>query len=102
MVEPVHGVVDDPTFRRMRRMVRGYVVAEARMKLMAAQPGTKEHAAARRRLTWARHMLRCSDPGLSAVRGVSGWVPTSVMLSIASAAGWSGEVADGLGACSAA
>jgi hypothetical protein len=38
-------------------------------------------------------MLRCSDPGLSAVRGVSGWVPGSVVVSMALAAGWSGEVA---------
>ena len=93
-VEPVHGVVDDPTFRRMRRMVRAYVVADARSTLLAARPGTTAHAAARRRLTWARHMLRCNDPGLSAVRGFSGWVPESVWLSIATAAGWSGEVTD--------
>lgn len=81
-------------FRRMRRMVRGYVVAEARAALLAARPDTTAHAAARRRLTWARHMLRGSDPGLSAVRGFSGWVPAPVMLSLALVAGWSGEVTD--------
>jgi hypothetical protein len=91
-VPPVHGVVDDPTFRRMRRMVRAYVIAESRAALLAARPGTKAHTDARRRLTWARRMLRCNDPGLSAVRGFSGWVPGPVVVSMALAAGWSGEV----------
>lgn len=65
--EPVHGVMDVPTFRRLRRMIRAYTVAQARADLLASAPGSTAHAAARRRLTWARHMLRCSDPGLSAV-----------------------------------
>lgn len=91
-VEPIHGQMDDPTFRRMRRMVRSYVVAEARSALLAARPGTPAHAAARRRLTWARHMLRCNDRSLSAVRGFSGWVPGPALVSMALAAGWTGEV----------
>jgi hypothetical protein len=32
--------MDDLVFRRMRRMVRAYVVAEARSMLLASQPGT--------------------------------------------------------------
>ena len=91
-VEPIHGQMDDPTFRRMRRMVRSYVVAEARSTLLAARPGTPAHASARRRLTWARHMLRCNDRSLSAVRGFSGWVPGPALVSMALAAGWTGEV----------
>lgn len=91
-VPPIHGVVDDPTFRRIRRTVRAYVVAESRAALLAAQPGTKGHNDSRRRLTWARRMLRCNDPGLSAVRGFSGCVPGPVVVSMALAAGWSGEV----------
>jgi hypothetical protein len=92
VVEPVHGVMDDPTFRRLRRMIRAYTVAQARADLLASAPGSTAHAAARRRLSWARHMLRCNDPGLSAVRGLSGWVPGAVVTSMALAAGWSGEV----------
>ena len=91
-VEPIHGQMDDPTFRRMRRMVRSYVVAEARSTLLAARPGTPAHASARRRLTWARHMLRCNDRSLSAVRGFSSWVPGPALVSMALAAGWTGEV----------
>ncbi len=90
--EPVSAVIDDVTMRRVRRMVRGYVVAEARAAVLAARPGTTAHKAAVRRLGWARRMLRCNDRGLSSVRGVSGWVPGSVVLTFALAAGWSGEV----------
>ena len=92
VVEPVHGVMDDPTFRRLRRMIRAYTIAQARADLLASAPGSTAHAAARRRLSWARHMLRCNDPGLSAVRGLSGWVPGSIVVTMALAAGWSGEV----------
>jgi hypothetical protein len=90
--EPVMAVIDDPTMRRVRRMERGYVVAEARSAVLAAKPGTTAHKAAVRRLVWARRMLRCNDRSLSSVRGMSGWVPGSVSLRFASAAGWSGEV----------
>lgn len=95
VVEPVAGVIDDPTYRRLRRLVRSFTVAEARAVALATRPGTADARQAWKRVAWAKRMLRCDDRGLSSVRGVSGWVPASVMVPLALAAGWSGEVAGG-------
>lgn len=92
LVEPVAGVLDDQAFRRLRRMVRGYVIAEARSWAVQQVPGTKEHRDAWGRVSWARRMLRCNDRGLSAVRGMSEWVPGPLLLAMAAAAGWDGEL----------
>jgi hypothetical protein len=51
---------------RYRRLVRSWRIANAR------QSGDK------RRIVYARKMLQSSDPRLSAVRGVSDWVPEEV------------------------
>jgi hypothetical protein len=53
---------------RYRRLVRAWTIADARK---SGDP---------KRIAWARGMLRCNDPKLSTVRGVSGWVPESVTL----------------------
>lgn len=90
--EPTAMVLDDPSFRRMRRLVRSYVIAEARAAAMAARPGSAEARRAWGRVSWARRMLRCNDRGLSAVRGMSEWVPGPVLVQMALMAGWSGEV----------
>jgi hypothetical protein len=92
VVEPVAGVLDDQAFRRLRRMVRGYVVAEARAWALQQAPGSRQHREAWGRVAWARRMLRCNDRGLSAVRGMSEWVPGSVLLEMAACAGWDGEL----------
>lgn len=90
--EPVSMTLDDLAFRRMRRLVRAYVIAEARAAALAARPGSTEARKAWGRVSWARRMLRCNDRGLSAVRGLSEWVPGSVLMQMAVLAGWSGEV----------
>lgn len=92
VTEPVAMVLDDLAFRRLRRLVRSYVLAEARGKALAARPGSADARRAWRRVSWARRMLRCNDRGLSAVRGMSEWVPGPVLVPMALAAGWSGEV----------
>ena len=91
-VEPVEAVITDATMRRMRRLVRSYVVADARRSALRARPGSVEAQRAWARVSWARRMLRCPDRGLSAVRGMSEWVPGSVLLQFAVLAGWSGEL----------
>ena len=53
---------------RYRRLVRAWTIADAR------RSGNPE------RIRWAQGMLKCSDPRLSHVRGVSGWVPEAVSL----------------------
>ncbi len=54
-----------------RRMVRGWRLADARA---SGEPY---------RLRSARGMLRCPDPALSRVRGVSEWIPEAVTLAMA-------------------
>lgn len=55
---------------RYRRLVRSWTIADARA---SGDP---------KRIAWARQMLKCPDIALSHVRGVSGWVPESVTLSL--------------------
>jgi hypothetical protein len=90
--EPVVAVISDVTMRRVRRLVRSYVIADARATALRARPGSPEARRAWARVTWARRMLRCNDRGLSAVRGMSEWVPGSVLLQFAALSGWSGEL----------
>lgn len=97
VVEPLSMVVDDPTMRRLRRLVRSYVVADARSWAVQQVPGTRKHRDAWARAAWARRMLRCNDRGLSAVRGMSEWVPGSVLLPLALLAGWDGELKSHVG-----
>lgn len=80
-VEPVHGQIDQQTFWRFRRLVRRYVIADARAR------------GDWRGVAYLRTMLRCPDRNLSAVRGVSEWVPGRVALDLLAVAGWAGELA---------
>lgn len=102
VVEPLAMVIDDRTMRRMRRLFRSYVVADARSAFLALPPCSGCRRSGRRnvcrtcaaldRWQWARHMLRCPDVGLSAVRGAGAWVPQSVVIQMALNAGWTGEL----------
>lgn len=85
-------VLTDPAYRRVRRLVRAYLVAEARAAALAARPGSTEARKAWGRVSWARRMLRCNDRGLSSVRGLSEWVPGPVLVQMALLARWTGEV----------
>lgn len=75
-------------FWALRRIVRGYRLADARAALVKARKATAEardptqdrqarnqSRTARRRISSARGMLKAHDPKLSAVRGVSEWLP---------------------------
>ncbi|MFT4289324.1 hypothetical protein [Nocardioides sp.] len=96
MREPLEGKVSEVAFWRVRRLVRGYVIADARSQLRAAQDAGRVEVAAtmRRRLVWSRHMLRHPDRAISSVRGVSEWVPGSVSLRMVEWAGWDGTLAE--------
>lgn len=69
-VEPIRADLTREEYHRFRRLVRSWRVADAR----AARDW--------RRLTYARRMLRCNDPALSSVRGVSEWIPEDVALTL--------------------
>lgn len=78
--EEMHGVLSDRQMHRVRRMVRGYCVADARMR------------GDWRALAYLRRMLK-SGTDRSHVRGMSEWVPESVFVRMLRHAGWDGELA---------
>lgn len=59
--------IDKRGYDRLRRIVRGWRVADARRAM--------ENGEGTRRLRSARRMLRSNDPNAAAVRGVSEWIP---------------------------
>ena len=77
--DPLRLNVSMKAYHRYRRMCRRWRVSDARAALsLAKTPETRRQA--RRRITSARGMLSCPDPNLSAVRGVSEWIPQDISL----------------------
>jgi hypothetical protein len=68
--EPMRFDMSREAYWRYRRLVRSWRVADARA---SGNP---------QRIKYARAMLACPQPKLSAVRGVSDWVPEDVTLSL--------------------
>jgi len=64
--EPMRFDMSREAYWRFRRLVRAWTIADARKSGIPS------------RIKFARGMLASSDPKLSAVRGVSGWVPESI------------------------
>ncbi|MEZ0580467.1 hypothetical protein [Nocardioides sp. MH1] len=90
--EPLKVTLEGLAFHRWRRLVRSYVIAEARTAALATRPGTDEARRAWRRVSRVRSMLRNNDRGRSAARGVGEWMPGQAGLELALLAGWSGEL----------
>lgn len=65
---PLRFDMPQDAYWRYRRLVRAWRVADARKSGNVS------------RIVYARKMLACPDPRLSAVRGVSDWLPESVSL----------------------
>jgi hypothetical protein len=70
--EPMRFDMSREAYWRYRRLVRSWRIADAR------QSGDRS------RIVYARKMLQSSDPKLSAVRGVSDWVPEPVAIEFVS------------------
>lgn len=70
--EPMRFDMSREAYWRYRRLVRSWRVADARM------------SGDRSRVKYARRMLQSNDPKLSAVRGVSDWVPENVAIELVS------------------
>lgn len=88
--EPIDVQVSMSAFYRARRLARAWRVADARRALGVART-PEEARAARMRIRYARRMLACNDPNLSAVRGVSEWIPEALavqLLEVAAAGEW--------------
>jgi len=65
-------------FFALRRWVRGWRLADARDR--SGVVSERQEATRKRRIVSARGMLRCGLESLSAVRGVSEWIPEGVQL----------------------
>lgn len=70
-----------PAFHALRRIVRAYRQADARVALVHARDSAQERTA-RRRIVQARGMLKAHDPKLCRVRGVSEWLPQDDQLRV--------------------
>lgn len=81
ITEPLDVTLTREQFYRFRRLVRQWRVADARRELKEAA-NLRQAAQGRRRVRSARRMLRCADPDLSRVRGVSEWISESVGLDL--------------------
>ena len=68
--EPVKLEVSSPGWYMFRRIVRNWRISDARAS------GNKK------RISSARKMLTCTDKNLSSVRGLSEWLPDSVMFDL--------------------
>lgn len=70
-VDPIKRAITDREFYTMRRLARSWRKADAR----SAHPEAK-----RFRIRSARRMLKCNDPDLSRLRGISEWIPQEKIL----------------------
>lgn len=90
--EPMRFDVNAPAYYRFRRLARSWRIAHARADLAALELRAARHTdpasfagalrGARRRVASARGSLRCHDERLSAVRGVSDWIPEYATLAL--------------------
>lgn len=81
--EPLRLDVDSRGYHVLRRWARSWRIADARAAIpspCAMLRNPTQYVLAKRRLVSARGCLRCADPDLSAVRGMSEWIPDDLML----------------------
>jgi hypothetical protein len=81
LVDPCVLDVNARAFWFVRRVVRGYRLADAREALRRARDEPQARAA-RRRIVQARGMLRADTVELSSVRGLSEWLPQDAMFRV--------------------
>jgi hypothetical protein len=81
VVEPAEVTFTRDEFYRFRRLVRSWKVAQFRQELREA-PDPVRRGTALRHLVYARGMLTCNDRALSAVRGVSEWIPEGLGMAL--------------------
>lgn len=90
--DPIAAEVEMGTYWRLRRLVQRYVIADARTAALHYAGDEKKSAAAWDRVGWLRRSRKTGDYNLSRVRGMSEWVPQSVLLELLVCAGWTGEL----------
>jgi hypothetical protein len=78
LVEPDRFELDQAGFWRFRRVVRSWRRADARRSIQVRGMPPGVLVVDSRRMRSARRMLRCPVERLSAVRGISEWMPSSL------------------------
>jgi hypothetical protein len=91
VVEPLRMQLTTDQAWRVRRLVRGYAIAQARAAALGYERSgrTTKAAAAWDSVSYLRGMLKSSER-LGACRGVSEWATQEVVVGLALAAGWDG------------
>lgn len=74
--------LDFRSYHRLRRIARGLRLADSRRPVSPSNTRPTAERDRRRRIRSARGMLRCTEPKLSAVRGVSDWLPLELQLRV--------------------
>jgi hypothetical protein len=80
VVEPLRLDIDFASYHRLRRIARGYRLADARKPVSPSNTRPSAERDRRRRIRSARRMNACRDPKLSSVRGISDWMPMELQL----------------------
>jgi hypothetical protein len=78
----------------LRRLVKRHAIAQARAAALGYDRSgrTGKAAAAWDSVSYLRGMLKSSDRGMGACRGMSEWGSQEVTLALARAVGWEGEM----------
>lgn len=73
-------ILDKVSYQRLRRMVRSYLISQAREGVIQANRynDAKQQSKARRKLSFARTMLKINKREMSEVRGINEWVPFEI------------------------
>ena len=92
MVEPLRLQLTTEQAHRVRRLVKRYAIAQARAAALGYERSgkTSKAAAAWDSVSYLRGMLKSSDRGMGACRGVSEWASQEVVVGLALAVGWDG------------
>lgn len=72
--------IDKAGYNRLRRIVKGWRIGDARRAMVQAGRDPRRYRQAAGRLRAARRMYRSSDQHLSAVLGLSEWIPIDAAL----------------------
>lgn len=94
VAEEIRADLDAPTFYQLRRLVQRYLIAQRRAQAIAYGRGgdAEKSRWAWRSVAWLRGSRKSGDWMMSHVRGFGDFVPMAVMVQLAVAAGWGGEL----------
>lgn len=95
VVEPLRLQLTSDQAWRMRRLIKRYAIAQARAAAVGYERSGRasKAAAAWDSVSYLRGMLKSSDRGMGACRGMSEWATQEAVVRLALAVGWDGVMA---------